>query len=266
MSEVPPIRPVESPAETPRSWRATLLAFLGLGSAEGTGGLSVSLAVHGAALLIMALWAIDVQRDGGGLMLSALQGTDQTTELEIIESAAELSGGSPMQLSAPPIELASAEGPGMPVELLPAAVGGAGEGTGAGTGEGSGDGDGANPEKILLPGGVEAIRKGSFTVWTIPPDPQPRQDYAIIIEIDLPEELRLRRYPKRDLYGEVKGTDNFRMRIPGNDLRDRAGFLPIRNNKVQFVVGIPGAERLVKDHIKVGSKLLKESQTLELEF
>ena len=267
MSDVPPIRPAESPWETPpRSWWATALALVGLGTAEGTGGFGVSLAVHGAVLLAMALWAVDAQVNGGGLTLSLLPGADDETELEIIDVSSELSGGSPMKLSAPPIELASAEGPGMEVELLPAVAGGAGEGAGGGTGEGDGKGDGANPERIRLPGGGVAVRKGSFTVWTVPPDPRPRQDYAIVIEVDLPEELRLRRYPKRDLYGEVKGTDNFRMILPGNELRDRAGYLPLRIGKVQFVVGIPGAESLVKDRIKVGSKLLKESQTLELVF
>ncbi|NNJ27989.1 hypothetical protein LzC2_41000 [Planctomycetes bacterium LzC2] len=131
-------------------------------------------------------------------------------------------------------------------------------------GDGAGEGEGA--VEIALPGGGTAIRKGSFTVWTIPPDPRPGQTYVIVIEVDLPEELRLRRYPKHDLYGEVKGTDSFRMRLPGDDFRDRKGFLPIRNGKAQLSVPIPGAASLVKDRIKVGSKLLKESQTLELVF
>ena len=266
MSDLPPILPEESPAEPPsRSWLAATWAALRLAK-EAISGFSVSMAVHGIVLLIMALWAIELQSDRGGLSVSARQGTEETNELEIIDTAAELSGGSPMKLTAPPINLASHDAPGVPVELLPAAVGGMGEGAGSGTGEGLGQGDGANLETIILPGGGKAVRKGSFTVWTIPPDPGPRQDYAIIIEVDLPDELRLRRYPKRDLYGEVKGTDNFRMRIPGNNLRDRAGFLPIRNGKVQYTIGIPGAERLVKDRIKVGSKLLDESQTLELVF
>ena len=88
----------------------------------------------------------------------------------------------------------------------------------------------------------------------------------IVIEVELPKDLRLRRYPKRDLYGEVKGTDSYRSRLPGNTQAERSGYLPIRNGKVQLIVGIPGAESLVKDRIKVGSKLLKESQTLELVF
>ncbi|MFH5802459.1 hypothetical protein [Alienimonas sp. DA493] len=266
MSEVPPIRADESPVETPRSWWTTLLAILGLGTAEGAGGLGVSLAVHGVVLLAMALWAIDVQGLGSGLTLSVTPGVDEAAEIELIETARDLSGGSPMEIAAPPLELLAEDAPGMEVEVLTAAAGGVSEGAGVGTGEGDGAGDGANPETVELPGGGTAIRKGSFTVWTIPPDPRPMQDYAIVIQVDLPEKLRLRRYPKHDLYGMVKGTDNFTMRLPGNNLADRKGFLPIRNGKVQFVVGIPGAESLVKDRIKVGSKLLNESQTLELVF
>ncbi|QDT17474.1 3'-5' exonuclease family protein [Alienimonas californiensis] len=266
MSEVPPIREDESPAETPRSRWATALAVLGLGTAEGAGGLGVSLAVHGGVLLAMALWAIDLHGTGSGLMLSVTPGTEESAEIELIDTQWDKSGGSPLQITAPPLELFAEDAPGMEVEVLTASAGGVSEGTGAGTGEGDGDGDGANPETIQLPGGGTAIRKGSFTVWTVPPDPRPMQDYAIVIEVDLPEKLRLRRYPKHDLYGMVKGTDDFLMRLPGNSLADRRGFLPIRDGKVQFVVGIPGAESLVKDRITVGSKLLNESQTLELVF
>ncbi len=290
MSDAPPIRPAESPGlpdapspgapvangglpdasdavpAAPRSWWAASLALFGLGTAEGTGGLGVSLAVHGVLLFAMALWAVDSQVDAGGLMLSAFQGAEETSELAVIDALSDPAGGSAIRMAPVPSEFASNDGPGISVEVLTAATGGVAEGAGAGTEEGDGDGDGANAETIILPGGGKGIRKGSFTVWTIPPDPRPMQKYAIVIEVDLPEELRLRRYPKRDLYGEVKGSDSFRQVIPGNGADARRGYLPIRNGKVQFVLGIPGAESLVRDRIKVGSKLLKESQTLELVF
>ncbi|MEM9701579.1 MAG: hypothetical protein AAF907_03955 [Planctomycetota bacterium] len=266
MADIPPIRTADVAEEPARPWWRAVLAAAGFGSAENAGGTGVSFAVHGAVLLAMALWAVDVRSNGAGVTLSLLPGAEETTELERIEVAEEEAGGSPLVISAPPMEALESEGPGIPVELLTVDAGGVGEGNGSGTSEGDGSSDGAAEETIKLPGGGTAIRKGSFTVWTIPPDPRPRQDYAIVIEVDLPEELRLRRYPKHDLYGEVKGTDSFRMRIPGNDFRDRKGFLPIRNGKAQLVIGVPGAERLVKDRIKVGSKLLKESQTLSLVF
>ena len=270
MSDLPPIRPVESPGTAPgdeegRPWWSTILAALGLGSAEGTGGLGVSLAVHGVVLLAMALWAVDAHVEGRGLMLSVFPGTEETVQLEEISTLADLAGGSPTEITAPPLELIPDEGEGIPIDLT-AAVAGGGEGAGAGDDLGDELGADGTPQEIVLRGGGKAIRKGSFTVWTIPPDPRPMQDYAIVIEVDLPEELRLRRYPKRDLYGEVRGTDSFHKRLPGDNFQDRIGFLPIRNGKVQFVVGIPGAESLVKDRIKVGSKLLNESQTLELVF
>ena len=269
MSDAPPVRPAESPAgppgaAVPKSRWAALLAAVGLKSAEHTGGLGVSLAVHGVVLLAAALWVVDSQIQGGGLTLSLRPGTDEEVSLQEIDTAADLAGSSPPVLTAPPLELTATDGPGLPVELLTAtAAAGTDDGAGAGTAEGDGSGDGAQTEKITLPGGGKALRAGSFTVWTVPPDPRPGEHYAIIIEVDLPPELRLRRYPKRDLYGEVKGSDNYRQRLPGDD---RNGFLPIRNGKVQYAVAVPGAERLVKDRVKVGSRLLKESQTLELVF
>ncbi|WP_206678816.1 hypothetical protein, partial [Alienimonas chondri] len=133
MSDVPPIRTVESPEEgEPRSWWVTALAALGLGTAEGTGGMGVSLAVHGVVLLAMALWAVDAQIDGGGLTLSLTPGADDTAELELIDTQFEESGGSPLVMTAPPMELMQEDAPGVPVELLTTAAGGTDEGAGTG--------------------------------------------------------------------------------------------------------------------------------------
>jgi hypothetical protein len=96
----------------------------------------------------------------------------------------------------------------------------------------------------------------------------------------VPEKRTL--YPISDLSGEVIGTDGFRLEIPFGKFRDRYGTriqnrgqltFPRRNDRVrvvdgsvQIVVDIPGATRLVKDTIDVKSRMLKEDQTLEIEF
>ena len=110
------------------------------------------------------------------------------------------------------------------------------------------------------------MKAGSFTVWTIPADPKPKQNYILVIQVDLPKALRLRKYPMRDLYGSVKGTDGYRLQLPHPDSRRRRGFLPIKNGKVELLVPVHGGDNLVRDRIKVGSRLLDESQDLELVF
>ena len=273
MAEAPP-PPLPAPAAADPPAAATSLglkrgfwaALAARAASEGAGGLGVSLAVHGVVLLIAALWAVDTYRAGGGLMLSVTPGVEEDTFLEELSTAKDLAGSAAPVLQAPPIEPEPIDPDGLVKNLLgdaaPAIAGTGGEGTGAGEGDGSGSGAG----QVSLPGGGNAVQAGSFTAWTIPPDPRPRQNYVIVIQVDLPENLRLRKYPKRDLYGEVRGTDDYRQRLPGDGFADRTGFLPIRNGKVQFAVAVPGADRLVKDRIKVGSRLLKESQTLELVF
>ena len=257
-----------SPTAPPVRGRwARALAAVGAGSADGFSGLGVSLAVHGAVLLAAALWAVDAQVGIPGLTLSSVPGDEsEDFRLNLIDTAVELSGSSSPTLQAPPIDPEPVD-----VSDLARAVAATPADFAAGSAEGTGEGDGKGSETgdagFGVPGGGNVVKAGSFTAWTIPPDPRPRQNYLIVIQVDLPPELRLRRYPKRDLYGTVKGTDGYRQVLPANDARDRRGFLPIKNNKTQIVVAVPGAkEKLTKDRIKVGSRLLNESQELELVF
>ena len=146
-----------------------------------------------------------------------------------------------------------------------------------GTGTGATDGDGSG-FRFKMPEG-RAVTRGSFTAWTVPENPRPRQPYRIIIEVRLPD--RFRRYRVSDLSGEVVGTDKYRQKIPwdvrapwasmswaGDELVtiSSAERLDIRNNKVQLVITVLGAERLVRDAITIRSRLLREEQKLELVF
>ena len=106
----------------------------------------------------------------------------------------------------------------------------------------------------------DVVAKGSFSVWTVPEDPLPAQNYVIVIQIKLSKEVtHLRR---SDLSGMLVGTDGYRQTIPGI----RCGWMPVKGNQAQLGVFVPAAAKLVKDTINVRSKTLKETQTLEIVF
>ena len=122
--------------------------------------------------------------------------------------------------------------------------------------------------------GANAVSKGSFTVWTIPQSPEPRQDYVIVIEISVPPAKKT--YPLSDLSGVVIGTDSYKQALPQNaHIRSSTGRffaapasrgIRVRDNRVQLFIQVPGAARLVRDRIAVSSKMLNEKQTLDLVF
>jgi len=135
---------------------------------------------------------------------------------------------------------------------------------------------------LTAPDGARVVKKGSFSVWTVPKDPLPEQEYKIVIQVRLPELVR--RYRAMDLSGEVEGSDGYRQQIPWDPkwkgrtdvaltIRDgrlvplrKGGFLPVRDRITQLVIRVPPAKRLVRDRIKIRSKLLKEQQLLEIVF
>ncbi len=128
--------------------------------------------------------------------------------------------------------------------------------TGTGTGE-TGSGTGF---QFSMPADGRVVRKGSFAVWAVPEDPVPNQNYLIVIQVQLPQ--RVTTYSASDLSGEVQGTDRYYQSIPGKT----KGKLPVQDGQAQLVIEVPGAARLVKDTVVIRSRLLREKQTLELEF
>ena len=261
---------VAPPAEpAPAGRGARLLAVLGLATAEGFSGLGVSLLIHGVVLLAAALYAVDASVGLPGLSLTAAVGEEaEEVSLDLIDTSFEPAGSAAATLQAPPLDPEPvltadfARAVAAPAAEVPSAAA-----EGAGAGEAEGDADGLGQRTVLLPSGQAAIKAGSFTVWSVPADPRPKQNYVIVIRVDLPETLRLRKYPMRDLYGSVKGTDGYRQQLPHPDSRRRRGYLPIRNGQVELLVPVPGADKqLVRDRIKVGSRLLNESQELTLVF
>lgn len=128
---------------------------------------------------------------------------------------------------------------------------------GEGEGTGNGIGDGLNLGGFQMPEGGKAVQKGSFTVWTVPDDPAPFEDYLIIIQVKYKKPGQ--KIIKTDVSGSVRGTDNFRLSISEYTSK----IVPEAN---QVVVRIPGASVKVKDTINVHSALLRESQKLTITF
>lgn len=116
------------------------------------------------------------------------------------------------------------------------------------------------------PAGGKAVTKGSFTAWTVPEDPKPRQDYLVVIQIRLPEKIK--RYRKEDLTGFLTGDDGFKTPIGsyrGSKYSKKYyGLFDDRAN--QFVIKIPGGAAKVQDTINIQSKMLKEKQVLVIVF
>jgi hypothetical protein len=132
---------------------------------------------------------------------------------------------------------------------------------------------------LKIPEGGLAVTKGSFTAFTIPAKPVPKQSYLIVIEVKLPNDTKT--YRVSDLSGNVKGSDGFEQKLP-TDSRfasaakypDKDKFLQLKadtvlnaeNNKVQIIIRVPGGARLVRDQITIRSRKLRESQKLDLIF
>lgn len=132
---------------------------------------------------------------------------------------------------------------------------------------------------LKAPDGARIVRKGSFSAWTVPADPVPEMEYRIVIQVRLPDGIR--RYRARDLSGEVEGSDKYRQTIPWDSrwpnvtltIRNgklvpvrKSDFLPVRNRVAQLVIRVPPAKKLVRDKIRVQSRMLKEEQVLEIVF
>lgn len=133
---------------------------------------------------------------------------------------------------------------------------------------------------LKVPESGLAVTKGSFTAFTIPANPKPREVYQIVIEVRLPDDVK--KFKVNDLVGEVRGSDGYSQKIPyDRDTPYASGYpaenkrimvlesstvLDVINNRVQIIVKVPGAARLVKDEIRIRSRKLKEEQELTLVF
>ena len=112
---------------------------------------------------------------------------------------------------------------------------------------------------------TSAVRKGSFTVWAYPENPQPNQEYVIYTSIKLPRGTE--DYDAGDISGQLIGTDGFA--IPVGGARNPFSKFVFSAEKAKAIVTtrVPGAATSgIRDEISINSKLLSEKQSLTLVF
>jgi hypothetical protein len=117
------------------------------------------------------------------------------------------------------------------------------------------------PELGAIP--ARAVRNGSFAVWTEPADPEPFQNYEILVRVTLPEEMAVGYSPKEDLFGQVTGSDGFTL---GFGFGLKIFIFETYPDGGLIHVGVPGGGRIVQDTIVVNSFILKENQVLTITF
>lgn len=108
---------------------------------------------------------------------------------------------------------------------------------------------------------MEAIKKGSFTVWTVPKDPIPFVDYSIYIRVSLPTNTT--NYSINDLEGYLIGTDEYEQAF-GRGYKPASFETDLDSALVQ--IRVPGSFNQVRDTIQVKSTLLNEEQDIEIVF
>ncbi|MCC7419996.1 MAG: hypothetical protein IT428_06945 [Planctomycetaceae bacterium] len=267
----PRVMAQETPDEAPQNWKRRVAAWIASMAAMGYG---VSLFLHLAAIGALSVVVfgpklvskpIGIDGDpGAGFGQGSLFNGDSfdpggsgatetsTADVEVVPGLIGAGTSTDVLMSDVREDALAAAGIG---------VGGK-EGNGQGTGEGDGIGDGKGLPFAMPGSGGKVTMKGSFTAWTVPEDPKPEEDYTIVIQIKLPPGVK--KIPKRDLEGSiVEGTDKYRLHIPTPRMPT---FLPVSGEFAQLVVPVPGARSLVRDRITVKSRMLKEIQTLEIEF
>ena len=254
-------------------------------------GVAYSILLHAVLLAMASLVVFNTLARPKGLVITAAE-TEET--VASFDTAVEFDAEEGGESSAVEAELAALRPEVFEPQAVPALLAsnvtpvpdptaqtdGKGQATGDGQGNARGSGQG---RRLRAPS--NAVSEGRFTAWTIPipkrrgdtpqPGDAPRegQDYHIVLEIQLPKTVR--RYSASDLQGVVIGTDGYRLKLPfrtwyyvDGQLRPvrPGGRLPIVDHRVQILVHVPGAERLVRDRIMLGSRVLAETQRLELVF
>lgn len=249
--------PLPAPSPVVTSWSAKLAASVfrvGFGM-----GWLVSGLIHLSLLATLGLFAYQTHRSKPAEITGVfgVPGGDTVLDTEVSMNA----GG-----SLAPLEF---EAVGSTSIIDPAGVGGMSAqvlGDIAGSLGGNGRGDGGNGSGGLgsiagnIPVPASAVTRGSFTVWTEPEDPQPGQRYDIVIQVKMSPSIK--GYRLRDLTGQVTGTDGFDKPIRFKSTDRKA----VHDGIVQLRIDIPGADKLVKDTIRIRSEILKEEQTIEIVF
>ncbi|WP_373649915.1 hypothetical protein [Schlesneria sp. DSM 10557] len=228
-------------------------------SKQGLIGIVTSLGIHAVILVILACILVSQVTTQEVSSIFGTNGTgdefaaDVILETEVAGEGAEAGEAAPLQTSDLSKVLDSIGKQGDIAESMRVGLGGQGEG-----GEGEGDGNSVGVPNVRVPGYAQT--KGSFSAWADPKDPKPGEDYFVVIQVRLPSNVT--KYRGSDVSGNVIGTDGYKqpIRLKSNVM------LPVEDGAVQIRIPVPGARQLVRDTIRVESKLLKEKQTFEIEF
>lgn len=222
-------------------------------------GVLCSLGVHSLLLIVLGFLVFETSETEVGSLLGVLgqHGADVPADFILDSEVNTDPGGSPEpeELFNSPVLLSDS---GL---IGPTTVAQVGGGSGEGAGKGDGDGAGIAVPTLNIPS--YAVTKGSFSAWTEPEDPKPGQEYFITIQVRLPGDLQNRKmYPVKDISGMVTGTDGYKkvIRFRPNEK------IEVQDGVIEFQLRIPGAAHLVKDTIRIQSRMLKEKQTLQLVF
>ena len=248
-----------------RLWHSFLGAILA--------GYGLSALLHLIALLVFSLimWTSSV----GGNSVSMVLGIETGETEELLDPQAfEISAGSEgIEDVKPVVDTVPLDIPDPlpPVsDSAPLKLPGAADGIGKDEKTETGSG---RDTQFAMPQGASVVREGSFAAWTVPARPRVRQDYMIVVEVTLPEGTT--EYLRNDLVGELKGTDGYRVLIPNGQEFNGFGWRPPARaprfhrsgNVARIVFFILGSnEPLVRDTIKIQSRLLRETQQLEIVF
>lgn len=219
----------------------------------------VSMLLHGSLLVGMACIVFEQSDVEVGSLSGVLGKPTEDTDAELFLEAPVVadSGGteSPSELE----NLVDRLHESQTRRMTQTALTGVGDGSGAG--EGSGDDDVVALPAVHVPS--YAVTKGSFSAWTEPEDPEPGRDYTIRIVVQLPSNWeKSTRFRMRDISGMVIGTDGYRQAIRFRPTQT----VIVQDGSVQIDIPVPGARRLVRDTIRIESKLLKEKQIIQLVF
>jgi len=243
-------------------------------------GFVLSLLLHGVLLLVMALWFFPQIKDAMSITTVVQSDAEELQPFDAMDDVhLEAPAGSEAVLVPQLTEVIEhANLNVLETQFLQDVTAADTQGDGGSSGVGSGG------FRLLEP--KNAVKAGSFTAWTIPiaeilgekttagDNPRPGQDYHIVIQVKVP--TKRKSYRIADLSGKIVGTDGYVQVIPsqaffqddeGRMVRAKIGRrLPIVEGVVQIIIRVPGAHALVKDTIRIKSKLLKENQKLELIF
>lgn len=227
----------------------------------GTHGMLISLVLHVLLLASLSLLVIKQHGDEFGFSIDSAFVTDDVDMIADVQldGALDDPGEEAAPLTFVPVfDQLNNAADFTPSERITGTLDGDGQKTDTGAG-------GRLPEIAGIKVPAYAITKGSFSVWTEPKDPLPGRPYNIVIQIRVPTTLAEKAKVfsiSRDITADVRGTDGFTKRTTFKGTPP----LPIEDGFARTFIVIPGAQQLVRDHIKVSSRMLKETQEFDIEF